>query len=88
MATAPAQDRVPDSVLATTGTTTQEEPMARTTARTMRRTMIAVLAATLIACSVLLQRSEFITAALLVSLFGIGWDLRRTRELALVRVKP
>jgi hypothetical protein len=62
--------------------------MARTTTRTMTRTMTAVLTAALVALAVVLQRPEFITAALLVVVLGTGWDLRRTRELARVRVRP
>jgi hypothetical protein len=37
---------------------------------------------------VVLQQPEPITAALLVVVLGTGWDLRRTRELARVRVRP
>ncbi len=61
---------------------------ARTTTRTVARTVTAVLTAALVALAVVLESPELITAALLVVVLGTGWDLRRTREPARVRVRP
>jgi hypothetical protein len=62
--------------------------MTQTTTRTMTRTATAVLTAALVALAVVLQQPEPITAALLVVVLGTGLDLRLTRELARVRVRP
>jgi hypothetical protein len=62
--------------------------MTQTTTRTMTRTATAVLTAALVALAVVLQQPEPLTAALLVVVLGTGLDLRLTRELARVRVRP
>ncbi|WP_035924539.1 hypothetical protein [Kocuria rosea] len=62
--------------------------MTQTTTRTMTRTATAVLTAALVALAVVLQQPEPLTAALLVVVLGTGWDLRLTRELARVQVRP
>lgn len=58
------------------------------TTRTSTRMSLAALTAVLFAAAIFFGELEFLTTALLAGVAGIAVDLRQTKELARVQVRP
>lgn len=58
---------------------------AAATTRTITRAGLAVLTAALFAAAIYFGETEFITAALLAAVAGIGVDVRQTQAIAATR---
>ncbi|MCM3688308.1 hypothetical protein [Kocuria rosea] len=59
--------------------------MTTTRARTIMRCVFAVLVAALLATAVVMAETEFLTAAMLAAVAGVGVDVRQTQAIAAAR---